>query len=265
MVDAHNLDGMVKVGHHILDGGLAVLTQESGIDGDLHDTALRGESPHLVISEVTRMVAEGAAAAMAAHDGLRTEGEGIVETLLSGMAHIDHDAQTVHLAHHLFAETAQAAVGVTAAGGVAEVVVAVMTERHIDDAALGEVLQVLQLTVEGQSVLDAEHDGLTAVAFVFVEVAWSAGDADILTVLLYNLLDLVKDEISIFEGSWNVERHLRGEGLADLRLWQISHHDGSVLTALGHLMEVDEDARITMVELYVLREEHRRVAMGVEG
>ena len=48
-------------------------------------------------------------------------------------------------------------------------------------------------------------------------------------------------------------------------LWEVGHHDGSVLTTLCHLVEIDEDARITLFEVDALREKHRGVAVGVEG
>ena len=77
---------------------------------------------------------------MTAHDGLTGHLEGIVETLLGSMAQVNHDAQTVHLADDLATEGADAIVCLTAASRVADVVVAIMAQRHIDNATLGKVI-----------------------------------------------------------------------------------------------------------------------------
>ena len=106
MVDAHDVDGMLKMGNDIKDGGLSVGTEEAVVDGGLGHTALGGKRPHLIVSEVAGMVAEGTAARMAADDGHATDVEGVVETLLSSMTHVDKDAKTVHLTDDLFAKCA---------------------------------------------------------------------------------------------------------------------------------------------------------------
>ena len=90
------------------------------------------------------------------------------------------------------------------------------------------------------------------------EIIGRAGDTDIVAILRHDGLDLVEDGIGI---------GLRPFGrLRDLRhgLRQVSHHDRSILAPLGHLMEIDEDLRVAMVETDFLREEHRGVAVGVE-
>ncbi len=53
--------------------------------------------------------------------------------------------------------------------------------------------------------------------------------------------------------------------LTHLGLWQVGHHDHGVLPALGHLVQVVEYAVVALLETHALREEHRGVAMGVEG
>ena len=86
---------------------------------------------------------------MAAHDRGLTDFERIVETLLAGMTQIYHDAVAVHLLNHLGSETAHAIVGVAATGTVADVVVAIVTEGDIDDAALGKMLHIAQVVLQG--------------------------------------------------------------------------------------------------------------------
>ena len=46
---------------------------------------------------------------------------------------------------------------------------------------------------------------------------------------------------------------------------EICHHDGGVELALRHLVEVNEDFGVARSEIDVLTEEHRCVAVAVEG
>ena len=196
---------MLQMGNGVHDGRLAVFLQEAGIECGLCHTTLGCKGTHLVVGQVTGMVAECPTTAVAAHDGHAADLKGIVETFLCRMTQIDHDAKTVHLTDDLFAETTHATVGVAAPGGVAYLIVAIVTERHIDDATLGEVLQVLQLSVECQSVLDAQHDRLTSIALVLIEVAWRTGNTDIGLVFRNYLLDLIEDEIGVFQRAGYIE------------------------------------------------------------
>ena len=59
MIDAHHLDGMFQVIHDIEDTRLTILTQEPVVDRGLCHTILGSEGSHLVVSEVTGVVAEG--------------------------------------------------------------------------------------------------------------------------------------------------------------------------------------------------------------
>ena len=106
MIDAHDVDGMLEVGNNVKDGGLSVGTEEAVVDGGLGHTAFGGKRPHLIVGEIAGMVAEGTATRMAADDGHAADVEGVVETLLSSMTHIDEDAKTVHLMDDLFTKGA---------------------------------------------------------------------------------------------------------------------------------------------------------------
>ena len=111
MIDAHHLDRVYQMGHDIADGGLTILAQETVIDRGLCHSAFGSKGSHLVVSEITRMVAKGSGRRMAAHDGLAADIEGIIETLLACMAHVNQNAQTVHLVNHLFAESTHTPMG----------------------------------------------------------------------------------------------------------------------------------------------------------
>ena len=253
MVDAHHLDGMLEVGKDVEDGGLTVAAQEAIVDGGLRHTAFGCEGPHLIVGEVAGMVAERPAAAVAAHDGHTADVEGIVEALFSGMAHVDEDAQAVHLVDDLLAEGTDTAMGgVATGGGVADVVVAIVAEGHVDDATVVEVLQVLQLSVEGDAVFDAEHDGFEPPVLVDPEVVGSPGKGDMGTVLRHYLFYLVEDTVG------------KGSGMVG-GLRQVGYHDGSILTPFGHLLQVDENLGVALVEVDAFGEEHGGVAVGVEG
>ena len=211
------------------------------------------------------MVAKCAATAMAAHDGCGAQFQGVVEALLGSMAQIDHDAQPVHLADDLSAEGAHTVVGMTAACRVADVVVAIVAEGHIDDAALCEVLQVFRLSVDGQSVLYAQHDALPARLFVGQQVGRRAGYGEIVAVAVDDVFYLVEDDVGIFLGTVDGEIYQRRERLAVLGLRQVGHHDGGVLTAFRHLVQVNEYALVAAAEIDPFRKQHRRIAVCVEG
>ena len=59
--------------------------------------------------------------------------------------------------------------------------------------------------------------------------------------------------------------YLLRELLAELWLRQVGGHDYGVVPSLGHLVQVVEYSRVTLVESHALREEHRGIAMRVEG
>ena len=142
MVDAHHIDGMFQMSDSVHDVSLSLLRQESVIERGMSYATLGSKRTHLVISQVARHIAKQLATAMATHDRLTADFQCIVETLLTSMTQIYHDAETVHLMDYLFAKAAHAIVGVAATGAVADVVVAVVTERDLDDASLGKVLHL---------------------------------------------------------------------------------------------------------------------------
>ena len=71
------------------------------------------------------------------------------------MAHVYEYSQAVHLCYDFASEGAEASVFCVAFGGVADVVVAVVTECHVDDAALFEVLEQAYISSDGISVFDS--------------------------------------------------------------------------------------------------------------
>ena len=113
------------------------------------------------------------------------------------MTEIHQDAQAVHLSDDLFAEVADAVVGVAASCGVADIVVAVVTKRHIDDAAVGEVLQVADVALQRQSVLDGEHDALASLALVAIEVVGCASQRQIVGLRSHDAFYLVEDAVGV--------------------------------------------------------------------
>ena len=69
----------------------------------------------------------------------------------------------------------------------------------------------------------------------------------------------------ILSRSLHIKSHLAAEAFTYLRLRQISHHGSSILASIGHLMQIYENAGITMIELDALREEHRCITMRIKG
>lgn len=121
-------------------------------------------------------------------------------TIFTGMAQIDHDTFTVHGINHLTTEVGETIVCVAAACRVADVVVAIVAERDIYNATLGEVAYVSKVVLESQSVFNAEEDRLTSVALILIQVGRRACDTDVVAVLSDDLLELVKDKVSILAG-----------------------------------------------------------------
>ena len=139
----------------------------------------------------------------------------------------------------------------TLRGGITDIIITIMTERHIYDTTLGKMLEILQSPIDGDTVLDTQHDRLQALSFVLIEICWGTSDTDIPTILIDNRLYLVKDLISI--GS-RIKRRLR----------QIGHHNCCILPTFRHLMQINQDFRIPMIKTDSLREEHRCVTVGVK-
>ena len=142
MVDAHNLDGVFQMSHSIEDSSLALLLEEAMEKGDMGDAVLCGKGTHLVVGEVSGNVAQCLGIAVAAHYRHTADVQCVVETLLTAVAQVDHYATAVHLLDDLLTELAHSVVCVTATGGVADVVVAVVAESDVDDTTLSEMLHV---------------------------------------------------------------------------------------------------------------------------
>ena len=155
------------------------------------------------------------------------------------MAEVNHDAQPIHLADDLSAKVTHAIVCMTATCGVADIVITIMAKRHIDDAALGKVVEVLNLAVQGVSVLNAQHDALLAKVLVLPQIIGGACQSNVLTAFLDNIFYLVENIVGIRCRmiSW---------------LGQVCHHNGGVLMPFCHLMEVDENLGVTVHEVNLL-------------
>ena len=132
--------------------------------------------------------------------------------------------------------------GIAAAGTIADIIITIMAERDINDAALGEMLHVTDIVLQGETVLDTEHNALSAFPLIAVKIGRSSGNTQVVAVLAHDFLNLVEDEIGILQRSLHVEGYFAAEALAYLRLRQVSHHGGSILMSVGHLVQIDETA-----------------------
>ena len=106
----------------------------------------------------------------------------------------------------------------TALGGVADVVVAIVTKSHVDDAAFREMSKVFYPSVQSQPVLDAQHDTLASLTLVGIQVCRGSCNAEVFLVFFNNSFYLIENEVGIF--GWCVDglRDLRCEGLIGLWL-----------------------------------------------
>ena len=265
MVDASHIHHVDDVAHGIAYGGRAfgLGTEEAAVEAHLCHAATVAQGTELVVGEVAGVVAEGTAAAVAAHDGGAAALQGIVEALLSRMREIDHHAHAVHLSHHLATKggeaTVREAVLIAAGTGAGtDGVVAVVAKGHIHHAPTAEMADEAEVVADGIAVLDAQHDGLASLLLEEVEVVGGTGDGHMRRVAGSDGLDAVEQALRPGQGGRVIV--VAGEILLD-----VGHHDGGVEAAVGHIGQVDEDALVAGVEIDMLVEEHGRVAMGVEG
>ena len=144
---------------------------------------------------------------MAAYDRVLADFYGIVETLLSCMAKVNHHSLSVHLFYYLCTKRTYTIMCVAPFGRVADVIVSVVAQGDIDNSALREVLDVLDVMLQSQSVLNPEHDALSSFALIFVKVGGSTGDTEVSAVLFDNVLYLVKDQIGISHRTIYIKWH----------------------------------------------------------
>ena len=74
------------------------------------------------------------------------------------MTHIHENAQAVHFLHHFATERTKPTVFCIAASRVANIIVTIVAKRHIDNAALLEMLEQAEIASDGVPVLDASQD-----------------------------------------------------------------------------------------------------------
>ena len=243
--------------HGILDCGLAVAAKESFVKCHLHDPASTGKGFHLLVSEVARMVAEGAATGMTAYDGHFAQFQSIPETRFRSMAQVHHHAHAVHLLHDFTPERAQSAVLLIATGRVADVVISIVAERHIDDSALTELPDEREVAPDSISVLNAHHQSFLSFGLQAVKVFWRACNPNGLWIAVGQPLDIVEQLLC-----------LCGYALTGLlvafALRQVSHHDARIEVSFGHLMQIDKNLWVTGVEVDAFVGKHRGIAMAVE-
>ena len=181
------------------------------------------------------------------------------------MTKVNHYSETVHLADNPLAKFAHSIMSGFPTATVADVVITVMAEGDIHHSPIGKVLDIVYITLESQTILYAKHYGLKSSTLVGPQLVGSACKGEILTVFGYNVFYLVEYQVSIFLGTVYVEAHILTECLILLGLRQICHHDCRVLSAVGHLVQINKELRVAAVEAHSIGKEHRRVAMGVES
>ena len=257
MVDAHHLDGMVDVPQHVTEGSLSLLAEETSIKRDLHHPTLQGQGLHLFVSQIAWMVTQGTTTTVTAHDGGRTQFQGIPERRFGGMAHIHQHPYPIHLLHHAAPEVAQSSVLRLSPAGVTDIVVSVVAKREIHNTSVPQPLHIAQVASQGIAVLHPHHDGLTALLLQTVEVIRGTSQGDMLRMSLHHVLQLVQDGIGILHG-------LLQRSLVAFLLGQICHHDACIEHPLIHLVEIDKHMVIPVVETYPLWEKHGGVLVAVQ-
>ena len=116
------------------------------------------------------MVTKDAGIGMRAYDRLLTDFKGIIETLLTCMAHIYHDAEAVHFLDYLFAKLRNAIMRIAATGRVAYIVIAIMAKSHIYYTPIRKMPQFIKAVLNGKTILNAEHDALLTYLLIGIEI-----------------------------------------------------------------------------------------------
>ena len=107
------------------------------------------------------------------------------------------------------------------------------------------------------AVLYAEHDGSPAFGLQSAQVGRGSCQAYGVTVLFRQLPDALQLAFGVGR------RCGKAVGRA-LALRNVGDHDAGIQSSFGHLVQVNKDARVALVEVDVLVEKHRRVAMAVQ-
>ena len=94
---------------------------------------------------------------MTTHDRSTANLNGLVETTFSSMREVYHHTYTIHLMNSLTPHTAESTMLGIAACRVAQIIVAIMAERHIHYTATTEVFDTLDVITYGISVLYSKH------------------------------------------------------------------------------------------------------------
>lgn len=171
--------------------------EKAVIECGMGDTTRLSQSTELVIGQITRMITKGAAIAMTAHDGCAGNLQGIIETLLISMGEVHHQAIAVHFLYNFFTKLTDAIVSVAAAGRIANIIIAIMTKRDINNAALGEIFYVLNIMSQCETVFNAKHYASTTLTLVFIKILWRTGNTEITAVTSDNIFYFIKNGIGI--------------------------------------------------------------------
>ena len=105
---------------------------------------------------------------------------------------------------------------------------------------------------------------MLASAFVLQQLLGCGGQGQAVGVSRYDVVYLVEDEVGISLGTLNREGGNLGKGFAFFGLLEIGHHGYGSLTAIVHLVKVDQQMGVARAKVDALWEEHWRVAMRVE-
>ena len=126
----------------------------------------------LLVALVARVLFQSRRQAMRVGDRFLRGQDGFFRSLGAHMRQIDHDADPVHLGHHLVAVAREATISLVAA--CADQVLRVVAELHHAHPHVVEGLDISQLVFEGVGVLKAQHDAGLAVLLGLLDIRGGA-------------------------------------------------------------------------------------------
>ena len=157
-VHAADADDVEDVLYDIGDAGLLLGGQMGAVEVDADDAALEGDISDQIVGQGAGHVHEGPGVAMGGEDGTGGEFEGVPDALVGEVAHVEGDADLVHLPQHLPAQDGEALLP-PGLGGAGELVVVVPGHGHGLHAQLFEDAEHGQAPLADLAALDGEDRG----------------------------------------------------------------------------------------------------------
>ena len=203
MIDTGHFHNMIDVTDRIHQAGLVALLVDVFVQQTkLYHTPILRQGTQLIIRQVAVVVTNGTGRRVGTDHRHTGQLHHIPKTALSSMRQVDHDAQPVHLLHHLFAKGTQSVPFPIRMGRrVANIIVIRMAQGDVIDAHLLEFRNVGQILADTESILDTDEEGLFTLLFQTGKLLRCTGNATQIGIGLGLLVNALDGPGSLFDSS----------------------------------------------------------------